>query len=237
VAAAGRLGQRAAAVSAQHDLDALTDEELAELVERRKRDRELEATDDPAVLVAELTERLGLVRAKLVEVVRYRASGGNHYRLVFDGDRVAELTTAELLSRTKARPRIADATDEVVTTPAREWDEVAGMVMRAATDEDIGATDAELCQSWLHGYALDAYETRDPADLYDGAARVLVREEGRYVHGDSLRRWVVRTTEERGVTAKRMGVVLKAGGCTLVDVALRLGPDGRTTRKLWRLAE
>jgi hypothetical protein len=224
-------------VSAQRDYDDATLEELERLAEERRRRLALEATNDRAALCREVDERLGLTRAKLVEVVRYRASGGNHYRLTFDGERVAELTTAELLARVKARPRIADAVDDVVTTPPAEWDDLARLIMRAATDEDIGATDAELCRSWLQGYALDGYETSDPADLYDGAARVLMRDEGRYVHGDSLRRWVVRTTDERGVTSKRMGVVLKAGGCALVNLALRLGPDERTTRKLWRLPE
>ena len=213
-------------MSARRDPATLTDAELEAETERRRQQNALAATDDATVLVGAITDRLGLSRAKLVRVVRYRATDGNLYHLVFDGDRVAELTTSELLTRHRARPCIYDAVDEVVTTPTPEWDALVGMIGRAATDEELGreATDAGLCDHWLEEYAGDdGYETDDPGEFFGGmrATHVLVHEGERYLHGPRLRDWLTKTMGERGLTHKRTGTVLRAGGCEPVRLDLQ----------------
>lgn len=212
------------------------DELAAEALRQQERER-LAMTDDPQVLVVALTGRLGLRRTKLTDVVRHRSESGNVYRLTFD-DSTVTLSMAVLLSRAQARTRIANATDEVVTTSPAEWDEVADMIMRAARDEEVDdETDADVCAAWLEEFA-DRVADESDAESWEasGCAAVYVTPDGcRHVHGPALRRWLDVQRREK-VTAPRLGTVLRAGGCELVRVDLNLS-GGRRAHKVWRLPE
>ncbi|HEX9993814.1 MAG TPA: hypothetical protein VGB14_12875 [Acidimicrobiales bacterium] len=216
------------------DVHALSEPELEREMDRRRSERALEATDDAALLIPAASDAMGLSRRKLVDVVQY-LSEPPVWRLVFDNGAAVNLSTEELCSLPKARARIAEAARETVKSRATDWLGVADLIMRAASDESIGreATDGGLCASWLEEFLSERPPMADEDEAvalgfpfaYDGDL---------YVHGPALRKWL-HVARGDNVTPRRMGVVLRAGGC--VSMKLDRRRQGGGTRDWWRLPE
>lgn len=209
-----------------------TPEEVAEL-ERRRAENRLRDSRDPAVLLPAITGELAL-EAKLLRVVKTDAEP-----VVFRVETTAGTVRLGPTTRWATRPgdfRAAFlAVGEVVPRLTRDrFDELCGMIARAAVVEDLGAeaTDAGLGGSWIAGYL----KARPPAEDVDEALAAdndwPFRHRGVvHVVGESVKRWLLLQQGERASFA-RLGTVLRAAGCE--PVRLDVVRDGhRVQVRAW----
>ncbi len=212
-------------------MDGLTDEEVAE-VERRREANLLRESRDPAVLLPAVRAALHL-EAKLLRVVRTDSEPAA-YRLETSDGTVRLGPAARWSTRpSDFRAAVLDAVGEM---PPRlrgaEWDQLCGMVARAAVVEDLGAeaTDAGLGESWLRGFLAN----RPPGESVDEALDTdypFRHADAVHVVGEPLKRWLLVHHGER-VSWARLGTVLRAAGAEPVRLDV-LRDGARVQVRAW----
>jgi hypothetical protein len=205
-----------------------TVEELEEQLAAERERAELALVTDPGVLLAKVTEALGLRRSEVKDVVKLAATPPSYEVVTTLGS--VTLSSHEVQRWTEWRRAIFDATGEVVAPLSGDrWTDVLDMVGRAERTVEVGeeATDEGLGRAWLSEYLL----AKTPVDDVTEAAVTeypFVHLDRVHIFGNALRRWLWVSRAEK-VTPKRMGVVLRAAGCDDVDVRAK-GWRGRAWR-------
>lgn len=175
-----------------------------------------------------------LLKVEITKVTKYLADPPQ-YKLSTSRGEIMLGTVDKLVGQTAFRMAVAAACGVLIPKfkPA-QWDKIAQALLDACTEESLGleATDAGTCHAWLTAYLAE----RRPLDSVEEALEVgypFVKDGNLYLFGNNLRKWLSLVQGER-VTAKAMGAILRAGGCTAEVIAVDV--DGkRTTRGVWKL--
>ena len=144
---------------------------------------------------------------------------------------------ANLIGQPALRTHLAAATGKYLPRfKAERWDNIAQALLDCCYEVTIGdeATEAGEMRSWLIQYL----DSKPPYAESETSEAILnqapVHYKGRLaLFGSDLRRWL-RTAQQEKITAKRMGLMLRAVGCEPDKIPI--DADGRrSSRSVWFL--
>lgn len=131
--------------------------------------------------------------------------------------------------------KFAAATNVIIAkVKGPKWDDRAQAILNACDEESLGdeATDEGMSHSWLNGYLAE----RKPLDSLEEAVErdwPFRRDSDVFIFGAGLRKWLSLNQGEK-ITAKQMGAILRAGGCSAETVGAKID-NRKTTKGVWKL--